>query len=1011
MIPKILTNIDASFYLKFKIENGKLKVMKKLFLIIILALFINVNGQQTTDNGCELSAVSNQQSAISCQLSVNTGIIPMPRMTWIFDSDSTTYFTLDNSCVLVDNENEEISKIINTFKNDIKKITGVDLEIFPKTSKKIKKSKKNNTIRFELYSPELIERITSPQKIDILIGLGSNRDSLPGREINPQEYDISIVKNDVIIMAPTPQGLFYGAQSLKQLIRHQLLTENNLNIPCYNIFDYPSLEYRGWMDDISRGPIPTIEFIKEEIRRLAEYKFNFFNLYTEHLYKLDNYPDIAPTDGLTKEEIEELTEFAKDYYIEFIGNQQCFAHAEKTLDNPFYDDIKDTRFNLNPGVDETYEFLEELLSETAQAYESKYFNINCDETESLGNGKAKSYIDSVGNENAYCQHINKVYDILKKYDKEVMMWGDIIAKNPEMIKQLPEDIQFIVWSYGGRDDFSEMIEPFKNSGHTFWIAPGASCWATSFPYIDNYTKNIANFNRDAVKYGSKGVINTAWDDYGETMFNSTWHAMIWCAETSWNALESNNEAEKLERERIFNKNFEVQYFNIDNRQQTTDNSLRSQSESISAIRQQDNETISRDASMFHAIKHIDTSLTESHSSIINNLYELNKLIDESDTRNVMNFQTLNEPLLEFFESQVDSAAKVKNDYFKEKSFEVYMNLLKDRSEINTNTEIIDAAILSSYRSYVTTLKNELKINLYNTMQNPTEENVATTKLMSEQFLDSLHLLKKRFVKAWDMESRSYYRDVFTERYDKIAKDVLNAGNYVYIETTDNRQQTTVSLNTIFNDRNIYYTTDGSEPDKNSNLYTEPFEIERSCVVKAVCFEDNREKNINEKYILYHKGMGHFKQLNTVAGNYRPEYSGGGEDALLNGAIGSMDYTDGNWQGFYGNDCNIELDFGKKEKLNSIKINFITYPYNWILMPKTMKVLVSDNGVNYKEFKTFDIYEDVEKTKATIVTRKIDVDGLNSRYVKIVVESPGIIPEGLPGYNNPSWMFLDEIVIE
>ena len=60
MIPKILTNIDASYYLKLKIENGKLKVMKKLFLIIILALFFNVNGQQTTDNGCEQSAISNQ---------------------------------------------------------------------------------------------------------------------------------------------------------------------------------------------------------------------------------------------------------------------------------------------------------------------------------------------------------------------------------------------------------------------------------------------------------------------------------------------------------------------------------------------------------------------------------------------------------------------------------------------------------------------------------------------------------------------------------------------------------------------------------------------------------------------------------------------------------------------------------------------------------------------------------------------------------------------------------------
>ena len=936
--------------------------MKKILLISLFAFSLIVNGQQS-------NVESLKAKDESLKVNVECGIIPTPQ--YVFSGlHHDDVFILDNSCIITDdNKNEEISKIINTFKNDIQEITGLDLEISKKASKR------NNNIVFYLYSPKDIVI----ENVDI-IGF----EDLEGKRIKskPQEYNIDIFSHGIYVTAPTPQGLFYGAQSLKQLIRHQLLTKNNLNIPYYHIYDWPSLEYRGWMDDISRGPIPTKEFIKEEIRRLAEYKFNFFNLYTEHLYKLDNYPDIAPTDGLTKEEIEELTEFAKDYYIEFIGNQQCFAHAEKTLDNPFYDDIKDTRFNFNPGVDETYEFLEELLSETAQAYESKYFNINCDETESLGNGKAKSYIDSVGNENAYCQHINKVYDILKKYDKDVMMWGDIIAKNPEMIKQLPEDIQFIVWSYGGRDDFSEMIEPFKDSGHTFWIAPGASCWATSFPYIDNYTKNIANFNRDAAKYGAKGVINTAWDDYGETMFNSTWHAMIWCAETSWNTLSSMDEAERLERERIFNKNFEVQYFNIDNRQQTTDNSLRPQSESVSV-----------------------------YVSIISNLYELNKLIDESDTRNVMNFQTLNEPLLEFFESQVDSAAIAKNNYFKEKSFEIYKNLLRDRSEINTNAEIIDVAILSAYRAYVTTLKNELKINLYNTMQNPTEENVAATKLMSEQFLDSLHCLKKRFVKAWNMESRSYYRDVFTARYDQIAKDVLNAGNHVYIKTTDNRQQTTVSLNTIFNDRDIYYTTDGSEPDVNSNIYTGPFEIERSCIVKAVCFEDNRDKIVNEKYILYHKGMGHFKQLNTVAGNYRPEYSGGSEDALLNGVIGSLNYKDGNWQGFYGDDCDIELDFGKKEKLNSIKINFITNPYDWILMPKVMKVYVSDNGIHYTLFKSYNIDEEVETSKTTIVTKKIDVSGINSRFIRVNVENPGLIPAGLPGHDNPSWMFLDEIVIE
>ena len=377
----------------------------------------------------------------------------------------------------------------------------------------------------------------------------------------------------------------------------------------------------------------------------------------------------------------------------------------------------------------------------------------------------------------------------------------------------------------------------------------------------------------------------------------------------------------------------------------------------------------------------------------------------------MNFTVLNTPLLEFYPSEFDSAKIALNKEYKEKSFEIYKNLLKDRSEITTNTEIFDAAILSAYRTYVGAMKNELKQNLYNTLQNPTEENIAASKQMSEQFLDSLHLLKKRFVKAWDMESRSYYRNVFTERYDKIARDVLDAGNKVFIQTTDNRQQTTVSLKTIYNDRPIYYTVDGSEPDKNSMVYTEPFAIERSCVVKAACYGDNGEKIISEKYILYHKGMGHFRKLNTVAGNYRPEYSGGSEDALLNGAIGSMDYKDGNWQGFYGTDCDIELDFGKKENLNSIKINFNTNPYDWILMPKTMKVLTSDDGVNYKEYKTFDIYEEVEKSKTTIVKRNLDVKGLSSRYVRIIIENPGLIPEGLSGYNNPSWMFMDEIICD
>ena len=89
--------------------------MKKLLLICAIIISLTANSQQVT---------------------TDIGIIPTPQNVEIYDS--TNYYILDKSCVLVDNKNEEVSKIINTFKNDIKDITSLDLDI----SKKKKKTKK-----------------------------------------------------------------------------------------------------------------------------------------------------------------------------------------------------------------------------------------------------------------------------------------------------------------------------------------------------------------------------------------------------------------------------------------------------------------------------------------------------------------------------------------------------------------------------------------------------------------------------------------------------------------------------------------------------------------------------------------------------------------------------------------------------------------------------------------------------------------------------------------------------
>ena len=781
---------------------------------------------------------------------------------------------------------------------------------------------------------------------------------IPAKENESQAYIIKITPKKIILQAATEQGLFYARQSLNQIIKYQNVTteKTEFEIPCMTITDWPALEYRGWMDDVSRGPVPTMDFIKKEIRALAAYKMNFFQLYTEHVFKLESHPDIAPTDGLTAQEIKELTEYAKQYYVEFMGNQQCFAHAEKTLRIPFYyDEIGDTKNNFDPSNPKTYKFLEDVFNEVAPAYESEYFNINCDETEGLGSGKAKEYIEKIGKDEAYCEHINKVYDILKKHGKTVMMWGDIIAKNTAMIDRLPEDIQFVVWSYGARDSFMEMLKPFKESGHTFWVATGANCWSTVFPDIQTYMKNIANFARDAYVSGAKGLMNTAWDDYGESMFSSTWHSMTWAAEMAWNP------GTGLEYEDNFNKMFEIQYFG-----KITKN----------------NETITA-------------------------LYDLNEIN--------MSFDELDKPLLEFYPDQISKENLSRFESIKDKSYCIYKNISELIEDKKLDDDILRCAHVAAFRIYVTECKNILKAQIYNTLQDPSIEIVNKTKKAMAEFSEKLIALKDMTCRLWDSESRAYSRDIVEARFDKIIQDISDADKKVFISNELQDDKPVISLKTIYNDKDIYYTTDGSVPDKNSQPYGEPFAINCSCVVKATSYDDNGDSVVSERNFLYHKGLGHLKRLNSPAGNYRPEYSGGGDDALLNGVTGSANYKDGNWQGFYGCNADIELDFGKAEVVNSLTINFLTNPFDWIMMPTKVKIYAFpiDTTPDMPDtwVKTFTFDDKVPMSGNNIFTKTLDLKGVKTKYLRIVIENPGVLPAGTPGAGYDSWIFMDEIIVE
>ena len=187
-------------------------------------------------------------------------------------------------------------------------------------------------------------------------------------------------------------------------------------------------------------------------------------------------------------------------------------------------------------------------------------------------------------------------------------------------------------------------------------------------------------------------------------------------------------------------------------------------------------------------------------------------------------------------------------------------------------------------------------------------------------------------------------------------------------------------------------------------------MERPCLVKAACFNDLGEPVCTERYFCYHKGMGKLKQLNSPAGNYRPEYSGGGDNALIDGNLGSDDYTDGHWQGFYGTDADLELDFGKYQKVNALNIGFLVNAHDWILRPNEIEVYTSKDGISYQPYKTFPITTEVTREGNFVFRERFEIP-VSTRFLRIVVKNPGKLPEGLPGAGYDSWIFMDEIVLE
>ncbi len=364
---------------------------------------------------------------------------------------------------------------------------------------------------------------------------GTPPTTVPFRQGATQEdYLLEVRPEEITAAAPGAPGLFYAVQTLCQLIR---ANRQGNSLPCLRIADWPSLRWRCFQDDMTRGPSPRLQALRSEVALGAGLKMNLFTYYMEYQFAFRKHPQIGPANGsLQPEELEALVRFAKQHHVEILGNQQSFGHFSRILEHPQYAHLRETPSLLCPVKEETYQLLDDLYSEVCPLLPFEWFNVCCDETWGLGTGPSKDLAQRIGVGGVYARHICRIHDLLqKKYHKRMMMWGDIVLQHPEALGQIPRDTIMLTWGYGPKESFETQIVPFADAGFEFFVCPGISNWSRILPDFGTATINIRNFVRDGAKHGTLGMLNTAWEDDGEALGGYKWHGYAWGAECAWNA--------------------------------------------------------------------------------------------------------------------------------------------------------------------------------------------------------------------------------------------------------------------------------------------------------------------------------------------------------------------------------------------------------------------------------------------------------------------------------------------
>lgn len=345
-------------------------------------------------------------------------------------------FNLTKSIVFVANSND-VEKVSAFFAAKIKNSTGYNLNIVK----------------------------DKPASGYISLNINNNID------VNDEGYLLDITKDNIDIQAKTPQGLFYGMQTVMQLLPAEIESPEIIKniawkVPAVTVKDEPRFRYRGMHLDVCRHFVD-VDFIKKQLDVLAMFKINKFHWHlTEDQgwrIEIKKYPKLTEmgsvrTEGegnkygpyyYTQEQIKDVVAYAKERFIEVIPEVELPGHAVAALNA--YPELSCTGEPIEvrniwgvandvycAGNDSVFQFLEDVIAEVIPLFESDYFHIGGDECPKIRwekCPKCQARIKELGltkdqkhtaEEKLQSYFVQRIEKFLLKNNKKMIGWDEIL---------------------------------------------------------------------------------------------------------------------------------------------------------------------------------------------------------------------------------------------------------------------------------------------------------------------------------------------------------------------------------------------------------------------------------------------------------------------------------------------------------------------------------------------------------------------------------------------------------